>query len=35
MVEYIYIGIIILFVVILIVVAKIEDGEEMESKEEE
>jgi len=35
MTEYIYIGMIISFVIILLVVAKVEDGEDMDHKEEE
>ena len=35
MTEYIYIGVIILFVLILLIVAKVEDGEDMEKGEEE
>ncbi len=35
MTEYIYIGAIILFVLILLIVAKVEDGEDMEKGEEE
>ncbi len=35
MTEYLYMGTIILFVVILLVVAKVEDGDDMNHKEEE
>ena len=35
MTEYIYIGIIIFFLILLIVIAKVEDGEDMQHKEEE
>jgi len=35
MIDYIYAGVIVLFLVILLVVAKIEDGEDMESTEDE
>ncbi len=33
--SYLYIGVVILFVIILLVVAKMEDGEDMEHKEDE
>ncbi len=35
MTEYIYIGIIVFFLIALIVIAKVEDGEDMNHKEEE
>ena len=34
MIDYVYAGIIVVFVVILLVVAKIEDGEDMQGGEE-
>jgi len=34
MVDYIYMGVIILFVILLLVIAKVEDGEDMDEKEE-
>jgi hypothetical protein len=35
MTDYIYAGMIIFFVIILLVVAKVEDGDDMDHKEEE
>ncbi len=35
MTEYVYIGIIIFFLIVLIVIAKVEDGEDMDHKEED
>ncbi len=35
MTEYVYIGIIIFFLLALIVIAKVEDGEDMDHKEED
>jgi len=35
MTDYIYAGMIILFIVILLVIAKVEDGEDMNRKDEE
>ncbi len=35
MLDYIYAGIIIFFVIMILVIAKVEDGEDMEYKEKE
>ena len=35
MLDYIYAGTIIFFLIVLLVIAKVEDGEDMEHKEEE
>ena len=35
MIDYIYIGMIISFVILLLVIAKVEDGEDMKARDEE
>lgn len=35
MLDYIYAGVIIFFLIIILVIAKVEDGEDMDYKEEE
>ena len=35
MIDYVYIGLVILFLIVILVVAKIEDGEDMKHKDEE
>ena len=35
MIDYIYAGVIVFFLIIILVVAKVEDGEDMEYREEE
>jgi len=35
MLDYVYAGVIIFFLIIILVIAKVEDGEDMDHKEEE
>jgi len=35
MIDYIYAGMIVFFLILLLVIAKVEDGEDMDAKEEE
>jgi len=35
MLDYVYVGMIIFFLIIILIIAKVEDGDDMEHKEEE
>lgn len=35
MIDYIYAGIIVFFLIVILVIAKVEDGDDMDNKEEE